>query len=253
MDAYKRRDVATCDIPGAFMQADVDELIHIRISGPMVENLCEIDPGRYTKYVVTERNEPVIYLALNKALYGTLQAALLFWKDLTGALQEWGFSLNPYDRCVANKTVNGKQLTVLWHVDDLKISHEDPQVVSDTIDLLNKRYGQLTPITVTWGKVHDYLGMTLDFSVDGKCAIRMDDYVARVLDEAPREMEGHAETPAGEHLFNVNPQGSPLSSADKDTFHTFVAKLLFLGKRARPDILTAVSFLCTRTQAPFAA
>lgn len=115
LDAYKHHDVATCDIAGEFMQADVDELIHIRIAGFMVELLCGLDTDRYRKHVVSEWNEPVIYLALNKALYSTLQA-LIFWKDLTGALQEWGFTLNPYHRCVANKMVNGKQLTVIRSV-----------------------------------------------------------------------------------------------------------------------------------------
>ena len=66
-------------------------------------------------------------------MYGTLQAALLFWKNLTGALQDWGFEINPYDWCVANKIVNGKQVTVVWHVDDLKISHEDDDVISELI------------------------------------------------------------------------------------------------------------------------
>lgn len=97
IDAYEHCDVATCIIPGAFIQADVDELIHIQIAGPMVELLCELDTNRYAKHVVSKRIEPVIYLALNKALNGTLQAALLFWKDLTGAPQEFGFMLNPYD------------------------------------------------------------------------------------------------------------------------------------------------------------
>ena len=60
-----------------------------------------------------------MYVKLKKALYGTLQAALLFWKNLMNVLIEWGFVVNPYDWCVAKKMVNGKQLTIVWHVDDL--------------------------------------------------------------------------------------------------------------------------------------
>ena len=33
IDAYERRDVATVDIPGAFMQADMDEEVHVRLTG----------------------------------------------------------------------------------------------------------------------------------------------------------------------------------------------------------------------------
>jgi hypothetical protein len=66
----------------------------------------------------------VLYVELRKALYGTLHAALLFWRMLTNKLKEWGFKSNPYNWCVANKMVNGKQwCTIFWHVDDLKISY----------------------------------------------------------------------------------------------------------------------------------
>jgi len=44
----------------------------------------------------------MLYIQLKKALYGTLQAALIFWKLLLETLQEWGFTLNPYYKCVAN-------------------------------------------------------------------------------------------------------------------------------------------------------
>jgi hypothetical protein len=57
-----------------------------------------------------------MYVQLQKALYGTLSAALLFWKDLSGHLHNEGFEPNPYDSCVMNKMVDGKQCTVLWHV-----------------------------------------------------------------------------------------------------------------------------------------
>ena len=62
----------------------------------------------------------MLHVQLKKALYGTLQAALMFWKLLSEILQEWGFTLNPYDKCVANKNIEGKQCTIIWHVDDLK-------------------------------------------------------------------------------------------------------------------------------------
>ena len=59
-----------------------------------------------------------MYVKLKKDLYGTLQAAMLFWKDLTHILTFWGFEVSLYDWCVVNKSIEGKQCTVLWHVDD---------------------------------------------------------------------------------------------------------------------------------------
>eukprot|EP00957_Ditylum_brightwellii_P073453 5581951-Ditylum_brightwellii.AAC.1 len=65
-----------------------------------------------------------------------MKAALLFWENLANVLQEWGYEINPYDWCVANKQIKRSQCTVVWHVDDLKISHKDKSVVTEMIDKL---------------------------------------------------------------------------------------------------------------------
>jgi len=200
--------------------------------------------------MVEENGKPTIYVKLRKALYGTLQAALLFWRDLSGQLKEWGFVLNPYDNCVANKMIEGSQCTVLWHVDDLKISHRNPDVVTEVISQLQERYGKEAPLSVTRGKVHDYLGMTLDFSSPGKVSINMRDYVDNILEEVPSDMDGVATTPAADHLFKVNPEPVLLEKKQAEFFHSLTAKLLFLAKRGRPDIQTAVAFLTTRVKQP---
>ena len=44
---------------------------------------------------------------------------MLFYKKLVANLERDGFVLNPYDLCVAKKVVDGKQMTVCWHVDNL--------------------------------------------------------------------------------------------------------------------------------------
>jgi hypothetical protein len=53
-----------------------------------------------------------------------LVSAMLFYKKLVKDLQACGFELNPYDPCVANKTVDGTQMIVSWHVDDLYVIHK---------------------------------------------------------------------------------------------------------------------------------
>jgi hypothetical protein len=190
----------------------------------------------------------ILYVKLKKALYGTLRAALLFWQNLTEKLKKWGFVLNAYDTCVANKMINGKQCTILWHVDDIKVSHVDPKVVSSILELLNKAYGGVAPLVVTRGKKHDYLGMTLDFSVDGKVGIDMTQYLDKMLIDLPTDMEGEQVTPAGNHLFEVSDDPVFLDENQAQVFHFYVAKLLFLCKRARPDIQTPIAFLTTRVQ-----
>ena len=152
IDAREGRYVITVDIPGAFMHADMDELLHMKIEGALAELLIRVDPETYGPYVTEENGKKVIYVQLTKALYGTLQAALLFWNNLVDFLVgELGFTLNKYDRCVANKMINGKQCTVVWHVDDLKISHVDPNVLEGIVDKLSAKYGKEAPLTVTRG------------------------------------------------------------------------------------------------------
>ena len=60
-----------------------------------------------------------------------------------------GFVLNPYNNCVANKMIDGTQCTILWHVDDLKLSHVEQQVLEDLVNTLNERYRKIDPLMVT--------------------------------------------------------------------------------------------------------
>ena len=250
IDAKECRDVATVDIPGAFMQGDQDETVHMRLEGTLAELLTKCDPKLYRQYVIKENNKPVLYVELIKALYGTLRAALIFWRKLTSKLVEWGFTINPYDWCIANKQINGQQCTLVWHVDDMKISHVDTKIVDDVIKRLEREFGKEAPLTIHRGKIHHYLGMTLDFSLPGKVQISMEEYIRNMLSELPEDMEGTATTPAAEHLFKINEAPMYLSDAEAMFFHHNVAKLLFLCKRARPDLQTAVAFLSTWVQHP---
>ena len=63
-------------------------------------------------------------------------------------------------------------------------------------------------------------------------------------------MKGAMSTPAAKHLFDSNPEAEKLEDVKSEAYHHLVAKLLYLAKRSRPDILLAVSFMCTRVQAP---
>jgi hypothetical protein len=151
----------------------------------------------YRKYI---KDEHGMYVELLKALYGTMRAALLFWKLLSGKLVSWGFEIHPYDWRLANKMVNGKQCTILWHVNDVKISHVDATVTTKVIKQIKNEFGKGAPLTI----IHDHLGMTLDYSEKGKVNIKMMDDAEKMLADLPEEMSGEATTPAANHLFDVD-------------------------------------------------
>ena len=64
IDALENREVAVLDVPGAFMQADIDELVHMRFTGEMVNMLLHIDYDMYKDYVMTKKGEKVMYMEL---------------------------------------------------------------------------------------------------------------------------------------------------------------------------------------------
>ena len=100
-----------------------------------------------------------------------LKSALLFYQKLVEDLKKIGCEVNPYDPSVINKNVGGSQLTITWHVDYLKVPHKDQSEVKKIVEYLQGIYGD--QMTVRRGKVHDYLGMTLDYSEKGVLKVSM--------------------------------------------------------------------------------
>ena len=113
IDVKEEQAMVTLDIPGAFMQADMDKVLHMQLEGPLAHLLRKVEPKQYSQFVADEGGKKVVYVRLKKALYDTLRATHLFWKDLSGYLKDMGFALNPYDRCVVNIMIDGKKCTIL--------------------------------------------------------------------------------------------------------------------------------------------
>ena len=110
------------------------------------------------------RKDPAIYVSRDKAIYGTIVAALLSYKKLVGHILDWGFEMNPYEPpCCWSKMINDEQFTIVFNVDDLKLSHNEVEQVSETIATFVWIYATLDPITVHRGKLQNYLGTTMDF------------------------------------------------------------------------------------------
>ncbi len=186
-----------------------------------------------------------LYVQLDKDLYGCVESAKLFYDHLSKSLTSMGFAKNPYGHCVFNCVMYDKQCTVTVHVDGLKISCADRRGVADTVNCLKRIYKRLN---CHKEKVLDYLGMDFDYRSPGQVKSSMVGMVDEALDEY--ELEGSAKTPAALHLFQVSEDSPALKKGDKEKFHSMVQKLLYMSKRARPDILTAVSFLTTRVTSP---
>ena len=75
-----------------------------------------------------------------RAIYGCIESALQWYNLYTQTLKSEGYILNEYDRCVANKNINGKQCTVAWYIDDNKASHVDSRVIDDLLDTIKTHF-----------------------------------------------------------------------------------------------------------------
>ncbi len=206
----------------------------------------------YRKYVaVDKKGTLILYVKLQKALYGLMRASLLFYRKLRKEPEDYGFEVNPYDPCIANKmTTSGKQMTLVWHMDDLMGSCEDDFEVTKLSCYLAKIYG--SKLTMHTGRKQDYLGVDMEFRKDRTLGVSMIPYLKNVIAEFPEVISGKLRTPAADHLFKIRDEkdATPLEEERALAFHHTVAQLLSMSTRARRDIQTAVAFLTTQVKDP---
>jgi hypothetical protein len=82
--------------------------------------------------------------------------------------------------------VNGTQMTVCWHVDDLKASHKEEGELAKLVMYLKGKYGDR--LSVHEGDVHDYLGVDLDYSENGKVKLSMIKHLEKVFEDFQRRL-----------------------------------------------------------------
>jgi hypothetical protein len=137
--AAEGRHVMAIDIGCAYLNTPMATgvLVHMRLNAEISKILMSISSD-YTEY--TDPKGCVVVL-LDKALYGCIESASLWYNHLSLTLTRAGYVPNQYDHCVFNKTDNrGVQCTIALHVDDLFVSSVDPSMLNDLTDLVRSTY-----------------------------------------------------------------------------------------------------------------
>ena len=239
--AKERRHTRVIDIAGAYLNANISRHeILMELDPVMVNILVDIDPA----YAAFVRDNGSMVVKLEKALYGCIESAKLWYDLLAASLQSIGYVKNPIDPCIFNKDFTGDQCTVAVYVDDLFVTCRCESAIKELEDFLR---GKFEEITVKEGPVLSYLGMTWDFSTQGEVKVTMEGYTADLLKDSG--VTGFSATPATDNLFNVR-DAEPLDPEAREEFHSLVAKILYMAKRTRPDVLLPTAFLTTRVQMP---
>ena len=129
-------------------------------------------------------------------------------------------------------------------MDDIKLSHVDETVDREVAARLSETYGEMELRT---GDRLEYCGITLDYGEEGAVKIGAEAHIDEAIEQFGEEILTHYKTPAAAHLFTVNAECPKLNEDRRQLFHSVFAKLLWVGKKARPDILVPLSFLGKRT------
>ncbi len=95
IDAKEHWKVVTIDIPGAFLHTNNEDCVIMKMVGTLAELMVKTNPKLYRKYAVIEKGRSVLYLRLQKALYGMMKSALLFYRKLVAKLHNMGFEIKP--------------------------------------------------------------------------------------------------------------------------------------------------------------
>ena len=269
--ASEGEEVAVTDVTCAYLNAampkeDPNKLVFLRIDSFIAPMLVQADPTM-AQYVT---QTGTIIVELDRALYGCIESARLWFDELSSTLKEMGFIANDCDPCVMTRYNKGVRITVIIYVDDLLISSRLLTLILWVITTLEKKYGKLK---VSSGKVHSYIGMVLDFTNPEYVSVNQTGMIEDIISSTRAAVEDYTsstpptpfrafanrlkivssarpKTPAAPYLFNVSTDSPPLHDLLKVIFHSTVAKLMFISTRTRQDILTSLSFLAGRVLFP---
>ena len=240
--AAEGRSVASMDIGGAYLNAELEKEVIMRIDKELADLLETVDSG----YKDAPREpDGSILVRLKKALYGLAESSNLWYKLLSKYFTSLGFKPNNKDKCVLNIDMKGTQCTVCIYVDDILCTSRDRNAIEWVRSRLEEKFHE---VSINWGPKISYLGQSFDFSAAPRVKVRMEGYVADLLHISG--VKGLAVTPALDDLFDVKVKDTPLDVEQKEEFHSLVAKVLYLAKRTRPDLLLVANFLSTRVSSP---
>jgi hypothetical protein len=241
--AGQGRSIVTADIKAAYLNAPIEKELFIKLSKDLADIYILLpNCGEAYNYVSKDGS---LYFKLSKALYGCIESAQLWFREISKFLGEQGFISNAVDPCVFHENHGEAQLTVVVYVDDLIITSIDVRRIDSFIIKLQDRFKN---IKTTSGLEHFYLGMLFTITEQRTVKMTMDNYVKEIL--LDNDIQSGENFPSKEDLLEVDLESPLLVGEDVRWFHSTVAKLLYLSRRARPDVSFHCNFLSTRVRFP---
>ena len=148
------------DIESAYLEADMDEVIYMRIDKHIVKYIVKLFP-EWNNYV---DKSGCMYVKLLKALYGTLRAGLLWQQKLTKVLKSLNYIQSVEDECVWYKYTDGDYIKLLHHVDDFLIMHQTESIIDKEIKIIG---GMFSGYRCNGPNNFEFLGIFISRNEDG--------------------------------------------------------------------------------------
>ena len=231
---------ASADIGTAYLNASMPDDVEIVmiLQKEIVDILIQLDKS-YIPYV---RKDGTLLVRLKKALYGCINSAKLWYDHIRDLLINEGFTVNSYDQCVFKKD----ETIITLYVDDILVFALKQYQLDNLFTKLKEWFINVT-INSNMNAI-PYLGMIFSFH-EKSVIIDMPKYIDTILED----YDGDAYvSPATDKILHNDKNGvtDNIEQSQQVIFHSTVARLLYLGKRTRPDILFAVSLLSSRVNNP---
>ena len=227
------------DIGGAYLRAYMKKQVLVLINKEEAKILIELYP-ELAQY--RDENGRLTAQAM-KALYGCIESGKLWYDTLSSKLLANGYVQNPYDKCIFNKwhELEGVQSTIGIHVDDCFISCVVPEILESIVHWFAEEFEDLN---VTRGSVHQFTGMTLDYTQPDKLTVTMKNQIDNLLEKTGTK--GTAVNPAEADLFIIDATSPSLDKKTKEEFHSIIASMSYIAKRIKPECLVVTSMLASR-------
>ena len=244
--AFEKRSLMVIDVKGAYLNADMSspngKNTFIKVDRSLAKLFVRVDPN-LGKFVLVDGT---LLLRLDKALYGCIQSSALWQEKLTATLIDMGFRISAYDKCVAvNADVS---IIVCFHVDDLMIVGKNVKCCEKFREAFGKRF----TITSVLDKELDYLGLHIRVREHG-IELSQRAMVAKLIGKVKGTANAPAASLESEEVLTESDSKKLEESLDEDVaaeYRSVIAVALYLSKRTRPDLLTAVNRLCRKANKP---
>ena len=233
----KYRYIMIIDVKGAYLEAMMDESVYMTFDPTLTAIILQIFP-EMQDFVEQGR----LSVQLLKALYGCKQSGKLWYLHLTNVLTEIGFHFHPLDPCVMTR---GSTIVTIY-VDDMLLLSTEKKPLKEVEASLKEKFQE---IKCELTNEFSYLGMHIAICED-KVIISMEKFIDDFLKLYGNLSTRHYVTPTLTTFCEIDMKAPLLGEKRKKIFHTIVAKLLYLSKRVRLDLLLSVTFLATRVKSP---